>query len=438
MQVSIISKEGLEHKLKVVVPSSTIETKYQDKLKEVSKSAKIDGFRKGKVSSRMVEQRYGQSVRYEVIDNVMREALFSAIEQEKLNPAGRPTVESVKAEPGQDLEFEAVFEIYPEVSLKELAGKEIEKISAEVTDKDVDNVLEKLRKQRADWVEVDRAARSGDEVIIDFDGYANNEQIKNGKAENAPLILGSNIMIPGFEDGIIGAKAGDQLEVHVTFPVEYHEPSLAGKPAEFKIKVHQVREAKLPELNDEFAKNFGVREGGMEALKKDLRKHMTSELENLLKSRNKEKVFTAFLEANEVQLPKALVESELEALHASAHQHHHHGHDHDHHECKMTEEERTALLAPAERRVKLGLLVAELIKKHELKPDAERVRKLVEGLAGSYENPEEFVKWYYTDKKRMGQVEMMAVEDQALEKLLEGATVKVKEVNYDEAISRRD
>src|SRR3990167_196724 len=428
MQVTLAKADGLNRKLKIAVPSLEVETAYKKRLSEVSKTAKVDGFRPGKVPVKFLEERYGVSVRHEVIEKLIRDSLSKAVAQEKLKLAGPPAIEELKADPGQDLQYEADCEVYPEINLKELTGVEIEKVSAEITDRDMEEVLTKLREQRADWIEVKSAAKESQQVTMDFEGFMDDKPFEGGKAENVPLILGSNTMIPGFETGLVGVKAGDELEIKVTFPEKYHVEKLAGKPAIFKIKVHKVCEAKLPELSEEFAEKFGVKNGGVEKLKADIKKHMQFELNNAVKIRNKEQIFDKLLEQNLIELPKVLVEHEIKALHEMAHQQHHHDHDHD---CsKISEEEKAQLQKPAERRVRLALLVNEVIKVKSLKVNAEKVSELINEMAGNYENAEEFSKWYYNDRQRLAQIEAMALEDQVIDELLKSAKVIAKRLSY--------
>jgi trigger factor len=427
MQVSLETQEGLKRKITVTVPDEEIQKAYNKKIDGAMKSVKIDGFRPGKTPRKVVEERYGESVRRDIVNEVLQRTLFEAITEQKLNPAGSPVIESLAADEGKDLEYVASFEVYPEIELKDLSGLEIEKVASEIQATDLENLVEQLRKQRTEWNEVEREAKKDDQVIIDFDGSVDGEPVEGGKAEKVPLVLGSNSMIPGFEDGIIGAKAGDDLEVNVKFPDGYHEAKLSGKPAVFKIKVHKVNEAKLPEVNDEFLKQFGVKEGGIEKFKEDLKKHMTKELEAAVKVKNKNAVLEKLLEINKVEIPNALLEAEIEALHQQMHQQQGQAPEKDH---KLTDEERKHLEEPAKRRITLGLLIGEFIKKNELKPDADRVKTLIESMSSSYENPAEFVKWYYGDKQRLGQIEAVAMEDQAVEKLLETAKIVDKKMDY--------
>ncbi len=432
MQVVLATTEGLGRKFTITVPAEESKTKYQNRLKDAAKNAKVDGFRKGKVPVKLLEERYRPSVWHEVVDQLIKDTLPKAFEQEKLQPAGMPSVDSINGQPGEDFVYEASFEVYPEINLKELTDVEIEQVSAEVTDQDVENLLKKLQQQHANWVEVDRAAEEGDQVTIDFEGFVDGEAFEGGKAESVPLVLGSKTMIPGFEDGLVGAKAGDELELNVTFPKQYHAEKLAGKAAVFKTKVHKVCAPELPELDDAFAEKFAVKEGGIEKLKDDMRKHMQRELGNVVKSRNKEAVFNELLKLNEIEVPKALIENEMKNLHAVAHQqqgHQHHDHDHE-----LSEAEKQALYEPAKRRVRLALLINEVINAKEIKADSERVKALVEEMAASYDNPEEFTNWFYSDRQQLSQMETLALEEQVIEELLNSAKVNAKTLSYEEAI----
>jgi trigger factor len=430
MQVTLATTEGLGRKLTITVPSAKIEEAYNKQLGIASRKAKIDGFRPGKVPAKIIEERFGPSVRYEVVDKMIRETLPEAIKQENLEVAGPPSIESVKAEPQQDMEYEVMLEVFPAIELKSLEGKAVEKVESEIGEADIESVLNKVRQQHANWKEVDRAAKNDDQVTIDFEGFVDGEAFEGGKAESVPLVLGSKSMIPGFEDGLVGAKAGDDVELNVTFPEKYHAENLAGKAAVFKTKVHKVEEPELPELNEEFAEKMGVKEGGVEGLKADLKKHLEREVTNLVSAKNKESVFDALLEANAFDIPNTMVEQEMQAMHKQAH--HNHGGKHEDH--PLSEEEKKQLQEPATKRVRLALLVNEVIKTKELKADQDKVKALVESMAGGYDNPEEFTQWYFSDPQRMQQLEAMALEDMVIEELLKDADVTVKNLSYEEII----
>jgi trigger factor len=432
MQVSVEITEGLGRNLNIKVPAEEIDNKVNERVKEVAKTAKLDGFRAGKVPLKVVEKRYGGSIRQEILAKVLEASYIEAIKQEKLNPAGHPQIDVKTFEPGKPLEYVAKLEIYPEIKLVELDGAEIEQFKSEVADTDVEKVIKDLQKQQTEWTEVARAAKNEDQVIIDFEGFIDDKAFDGGKAEKNPLVLGSKSMIPGFEDGIVGAKTGDDLEVKVNFPKDYQSKDLAGKEAVFKIKVHKVSEPKLPELNNEFIKRFGIKEGGLDKLREKIRNNLKLELKSAIKIKNKSAVMDKLLEFNTVDLPKAAIELEMGRLHQQAMARYGDVKD----KKKLPQIPKEIFKEQAERRVKLGLIVAEVVKKHDIKFDDKHVRALVEDVSKGYDQPEQIIDWYYADKKRLEQFEMVAMEDGVVDKLLSSAKVKEKSLGVEEALNK--
>ena len=313
MQVSVETLAGLERKLVIDIPASDVEQEIAKRLDQVSRTARIDGFRKGKIPMRVIKQRYGQGVRQEVLGEQMQQGFIKAVTQEKMNPAGMPSVEPIVDEEGKDFQFAATFEIYPEVSVSGLENISVEKFATEVTDADLDNMIDILRKQQAKFAVSEAAAKDGDKVKVDFDGYVDGEAFEGGKAEGYDLTLGSKSMIPGFEDQIVGMKAGDEATIKVTFPAEYQSEALAGKDAEFKIKVHQVEASELPELNQEFFKLFGVESEDVESFRKDVRGNMERELKQAIQRNTKNQALEGLLEQNNIDVPAALVDQEIQS-----------------------------------------------------------------------------------------------------------------------------
>lgn len=431
MQVSLGPAEGLKRQVTVAIPAERVTESYKKKLNKIKQTAKLDGFRPGKVPNKVVESRFAASIQHEVVSELLRETLFEALREHDLTPAGMPNITDLKAEKGQAMEYIADFEVFPEIDLKILQGVAMEKIESEMVDADVDSILEKLRKQRAEWIDVERACQNEDQVLIDFDGECNGEEIKGGKGADMPLVLGSASMIPGFEEGIVGMKQDEEKIIDVTFPQEYHEENLKGKKAQFTIKVKKVSEAKLPELDDKLADVFGIKEGGLDAMKADMQKHMGVELENGLKMMNKMATFDKLLEINKFDVPQALIEQEMESMHKQAQQQ----------AAKkqgdvpaLTDEARKYLQEPASRRVKLGLLINEVINVKELKADPDKVKAMIERMAGSYENPQEFLQWYMTDKERVAQIESVVLEDDIAQILMDEADVTTKKMSYDDVM----
>ena len=426
MQVSVETTQGLERRLTITVPSDTVDSAVKSRLQQLAKTQRINGFRPGKVPVSVIKKRFGQAVRQEVAGDVMQQNFYQAVIQEKIQPAGMPKFELTKDEDGQDLEFVASFEVYPEVEVKGVSDIEIEKPVVEITDKDLDNMMETLQKQHASWKEVKRKAKKDDKVIIDFVGSIDGEEFEGGKAEDFALELGKDRMIPGFEKPLVGAKAGEEVTIEVTFPEDYHAENLKGKDAEFDIEVLKTEGPVLPEVNDEFAKLFGVEEGGVEALREEVSKNMTRELTSAVKAKVKEQVIEGLLESNEVELPSALVAQEVDVLRQQAVQRF--GGQVD--PKNMPQLPAEMFEEQAKRRVKVGLLLGEVIKTNELKVDEAKVEELIASAASAYEDPQEVIEYYKSNKELNQQMQNVALEEQAVETLLANAKVKDKKAKF--------
>jgi trigger factor len=431
MQVSVETTSVLGRRLIIQIPVEKVEEATENRLKTVAKKAKIDGFRPGKVPQKVIQERFGESARQEALNEILQSTLYEAIMQEKLVPAGQPEVKVTKFEVGKPLEYEVDLEIYPEIKLVKLDDAEVEQYNTDIVDADVDKVIENLRKQQVKWEDVDRPAQNDDQVTIDFEGFVDDKPFEGGKASATPLVLGSNSMIPGFEEGIVGAKAGDEIDVKIKFPEKYHSKELADKDAVFKIKVNKVSEPKLPELNDEFCTLFGVKEGGMEELRKKLRLSMEMQVKDAVQAKNKAALLDKVLELNKIELPKALVDREIDNLYASAIERMAPNMPAD----KRPDIPKDIFKDQAVRRVSLGLLMSEVVKEHELKSDPERVRELVESFSESQKDPKGFIEWYYADKKRLAQFEQVSVEEQVIAELIKSAKVKEKKISFDEVMT---
>jgi trigger factor len=429
MQVSVETLAGLERKLVIDIPASDVEQEIAKRLDQVSRTARIDGFRKGKIPMRVIKQRYGQGVRQEVLGEQMQQGFIKAVTQEKLNPAGMPAVEPIVDEEGKDFQFAATFEIYPEVEVAGFEKIEVEKFASEVTDADLDNMVDILRKQQAKFAVTDAAAKDGDKVKIDFDGYVDGEAFEGGKAGGYDLTLGSNSMIPGFEDQIAGMKAGDEGSIKVTFPAEYQSEALAGKDAEFKITVHQVEASELPELNQEFFKLFGVDSDDVESFRKDVRGNMERELKQAVQRNTKNQALEGLLEQNSIDVPAALVDQEIQRLQEQAFQQFGGGQ-----EFKPGMLPNELFQPQAERRVKLGLLINAAIEQLEIKADDAKVEALIEDMASTYQDPEQVKEYYKSNKEQRAQLEALALEEQVVETILEKAIVTEKDSSYEEVI----
>lgn len=431
MQVSVEATGGLERRMTVEVPKERIEKEVRERLQRLARTTRLKGFRPGKVPLKEVARRYGNEVRMEVIGELMQSTFYQAVAQEKLQPAGAPQIEPKSLDEGSDISYTATFEVMPEIELASFEGTKLEKTVAEVTDADVDKMLETLCKQRAEWTEADRAAQEEDRVTIDFKGTIDGEDFKGNEGKSVPVTIGSQRMIAGFEDGLVGAKAGDELTLDLTFPEDYAYKEVAGKPVQFVVKVHKVEESKLPEVDEEFAKGFGITDGGVEALRGEIRQNMERELEQAVKAKIKQQVMDKLLELNEIEVPKALIDHEAEVLAGQMRQQMHvpAGKQGPAIDASMFQDQ-------ARRRVTLGLLLSELIRKNELSVDEGKVREAVEKIAASYDHPDEVVKWYYADRKRLSEVESVVLEDIAVEWVLGQAEVSEVKSDFDAVMNR--
>ena len=427
MQVSVESTSALERRMTVGVPAERIETEVNKRLQQTASRAKVPGFRPGKVPMSVIRQRYEDSARQEALGDLIQATYYEAIVAQKLNPAGAPAVEPKVFEKGKDLEYVATFEVFPEIQLAGFDGLTIERQQADVQDSDVDNMLEILRKQNTRFEAVERAAENGDQLNIDFVGKIDGEAFAGGSAKGTPLVLGSGRMIPGFEEALVGVKAGEERVINPTFPTDYQNLDLAGKTAEFTITVNSVSAPQLPELNDEFFALFGIKEGGIDGFRAEVRKNMERELRQAIKSKVKNQVMEGLLAANPVEVPKALIANEVNRLRVQAVQQFGGNIQPDQLPAELFEEQ-------AKRRVVLGLIVAEVVKKTELKPDENRVRELIEEMASAYQEPQQVVAWYLKNEQQLNEVRSVVLEEQVVDTVLQQAKVTDKAVSYEEAV----
>lgn len=429
MQVSVETKEGLQRHLTITVPSEKIKTAVNTELRKIAKNRRFDGFRKGKVPLKMVENMYGDAVRNDVLGEVMRTHFIEAIVQEKMNFAGVPTFTPVDMETGKDMTFKASFEVYPDIKLKDLDKIEVVKPVAQVNDEDVTQMIETLRKQQSTWAEVETASTPDSRVTIDFTGTIDGELFEGGKADAFSLIMGQNRMIPGFEEGIVGKVAGDEFEIDVNFPEDYHAENLKGKAAKFDIKLHKVEAQELPELTEEFVKRFGIECGSVDDLKAEVRKNMERELKQAIKNRTKDQVIEGLLLNNDIDVPSALIEKEVDVLRQQAVK-------------RFGGDMKNAPQLPSDlfveqatRRVKVGLLISEVIESEELKPDEARVKAMIEEMASAYEDPKAVIAHYEKDKRLLDNMGNVALEEQAIDTLLAKAKVSEKEQRFAELMN---
>ena len=431
MQVSVETTSGLERQLTVTVPAERIDQDVNARVQQTARTARIDGFRPGKVPVKVIKKRYGAGIRAEVLEQVVQQSFYEAVQQEELMPAGTPGIELKNDKEGEDFQFVATFEVYPTVELADYSAVEVTKQTAQVTDADLEKMIDTLRKQQASWSAVERAAEDGDRVKIDFEGFIDGEAFDGGKGEGMDLVLGSNTMIPGFEAGLVGAEAGAEVELNVTFPEEYHAENLKGKPATFKVKVAAVEAQELPELNEEFFEKFGVSENSLEAFQTEVRKNMERELNQALKMKLKDQAFSKLIEVNSLDVPSALVDGEIDNLRRQAIQQFA-GPNAPEMDLNMLPKEMFE--EQAKRRVAIGLLVQEVIAANELAADEDRVRAMVEELAETYQEPQQVIDWYYENEEMLSQVKNLVLEDQVVDHLLASATVTEEEVSYEDAL----
>ena len=416
MSISIETLEGLQRRVTITVAADKIEAAYKEQLKGYAKNARVDGFRKGKVPHSIIEQRFGVAARQEVLSDEMQRAFFDAVIAEKINLAGRPTFIPNNYQPGQEFSFSVTFEVFPEVELKGLENIEVEK---------PDKMVDVLRKQQATWTESQEAVKAEDRVTIDFVGSVDGEEFEGGKATDFVLAMGQGRMIPGFEEGIVGHKAGDQFDIDVTFPAEYHAENLKGKAAKFAITLKKVENIVLPELTEEFVKKFGNAKS-VEDLRAEIKKNMQRELNNAITARVKNQVINGLIAQNDIEVPAAAVAEEVDVLRQQAVQ-------------RFGGKPEMAAQLPAElfeteakRRVQVGLLLSTVIGSNELKVDEARVEAMIADIASAYEQPAEVVEYYAKNRQLTENIRNVVLEEQAVDAVLAKAKVTEKAMSFDE------
>ena len=425
MSISIETLEGVQRRVTIIVAADKIEAAYKEQLKGYAKNARVDGFRKGKVPHSIIEQRFGVAARQDVLSDEMQRAFFDAVIAEKINLAGRPTFIPNNYQPGQEFSFSVTFEVFPEVELKGLENIEVEKPVVEITDADLDKMVDVLRKQQATWAESQEVAKAEDRVVIDFVGSVDGEEFEGGKATDFVLAMGQGRMIPGFEEGIVGHKAGEQFDIDVTFPAEYHAENLKGKAAKFAITLKKVENIVLPELTEEFVKKFGNAKS-VEDLRAEIKKNMQRELNNAVTARVKNQVINGLIEQNDIEVPAAAVAEEVEVLRQQAVQ-------------RFGGKPEMAAQLPAElfeaeakRRVQVGLLLSTVIGSNELKVDDARVEAMIADIASAYEQPAEVVEYYAKNRQLTENIRNVVLEEQAVDAVLAKAKVTEKAMSFDE------
>jgi len=435
MTVTVETLEKLERKITLTLPADVIQTEVSNRLKRLARDVKMDGFRPGKVPMNVVAQRYGYSVHYEVMNDKVGEAFAVAANEAKLRVAGQPRITEKEGAPEGQLAFDAVFEVYPEVKINDLTTAEVEKVSAEVDEAAIDRTVEILRKQRRTFAQraQDQAAQDGDRVTINFEGKIDGEPFEGGKAEGFQFIVGDGQMLKEFEDAVRGMKSGESKTFPLAFPADYHGKDVAGKTADFLVTVNKIEAANLPEINADFAKSLGIAEGTVEGLRADIRKNLEREVKFRLQARNKAAVMDALIAVAELDLPKSVVQAELDRMVEGARADLKQRGVKDADKAPIPEE----LFRPqAERRVRLGLIVAELVRANELYAKPEQIKAHIDELAASYEKPADVVRWYQGDNRRMAEVEAIVVENNVAEFVLSKAKITDKALAFDELMAQ--
>ncbi len=438
MQVTSEAVSGIARRLNVSVPTSRVNEQFEARLKRTAKTAKINGFRPGKVPLNVVRREYGAGIYQEVVNDVIRDTVFEAIQQEKINAVGMPNIDKVENKEDA-LVYEATVEIYPEVEVKAFDSLEIERKASEVNDKDVDQMIENLQKQRQTWAETKGMAKKDMQVTFDFEGTVDGEKFEGGTAEDFKLVVGSGRMIPGFEDGIVGMKKGEEKVIDVTFPEDYQAENLAGKAAQFKITVKLVEKPKLPEIDAEFLKTFAVtEEEGVEKLKADVRKNMDREVKNGLRNQVKSATFDALVAANDVEIPSAMLAQEIDRQRQQMIQ-------------QFTQQfgaqgaqSFDSSMLPddlfkeqAEKAVKLGVLVSKVLADAKIEVDPARVEAYIDDMASSYEDPTEVIEYFKNDKQQRAQIEAVVLEDQIVDHILASAKVTDTAISYEDLLKEQ-
>lgn len=428
MQISVEKSSNLERRLTVEVPEERIEEQVDSRLQNLRKSVRIDGFRQGKAPLKVVRQRFGERVRAEIVGEMLQSTIAEAMTSEDLKPAGQPVIDPVSSAPGKGLTYTATFEVYPEIELVPVDKLEIEKFNCEIGEKDVDQMIERLREQNREWLAVERPSQEGDQLNINFEGTVDGESFDGGSGDGFDLMLGTGTMIEGFEAQLIGKSAGEQVEMDLQFPEEYRNEDLAGNPVRFEVTVNKVSEPVLPVVNDAFMEKFGTKDADMSKFRTEVRENMEKERERALRQRLTNEVLEKIGAANDVDVPASLVKGESQRLGQQIAQ-----------EFTMRgvnpavagEELAGALKQRAENRVKLGLIMAEIIKTADLKAHPEKVREMIENMASSYEDPAAVVKYYYDHPEQLQQVEGTCLEEEAVNWIAERAILTETRISFD-------
>ncbi|MEN9688394.1 MAG: putative trigger factor [Pseudomonadota bacterium] len=435
MAVNVETLEKLERKITLTLPTSVIQNEVNTRLKKLARQVKVDGFRPGKVPMNIVAQRYGYSVHYEVMNDKVGEAFNQAANEAQLRVAGQPRINEKEQPSETEMAFDAIFEVYPEVTIKDLSAVEVERVTTEVTDAAIDKTVDILRKQRRSFAQraMDVAAANGDRVTVDFLGKIDGEPFDGGRAEDFQFIIGEGQMLKEFEDAALGMKSGESKTFPLTFPADYQGREVAGKTADFMVTLKKLEAAHLPELTDELAKSLGVAGGSVEALRADIRANLEREVKFRLLGRNKQAALDALVAQAELDLPKSIVQSELDRMTEGAREELKQRGIKDADKAPIPED---VFRPQAERRVRMGLVVSEVVRMHKLQATPDQIKAHVEELAASYEKPSEVARWYYSDNRRMAEVEAIVIENNVTNYVLSLVKVKDKNISFDELMGQ--
>ncbi len=434
MQVSIETTSGLERRLTVGVPADRVDGAVDQRLREAAQNVRLPGFRPGKVPMRVMKQRFGAGVRQEVLGEVISQSFQEAVQAENLRPAGQPTIEPKSLDAGKDLEFTAIFEIFPTITINEVSGFEVNKPTADVTDDDINEIIGIFRKQQGSLEVIDRAAEDGDTVVIDFIGTRDGEEFDGGSGEDLDLELGSGRMIPGFEEGVIGMSAGDEKTLELTFPDDYQKEELQAAQVKFKITAKAVKATELAPLDDALFESYGVTGGGEAVFRAEVQKNMERELRNAIQNHVKQQVMDAIIAAHEdLDIPSALIGQEIDTLRSQMFQQFGGQPNQDMDLKSILPDDM--FKEQAGRRIKLGLLLSEMITQFDLQADSAKVKEAIEDIASTYQEPEEVINYYYSENEQLAQVESRVLEDQVVDKVLEGAVMTEVVCSYQEALA---
>ena len=434
MQVSVETTGPLERSVTVDVPEERISSAVEERLKSMTRTSKIQGFRPGKAPLRVIKQRYGPQVRREVVEKLVSSSFYEAVTQEELRPVGAPLIDPLREEVGAGLSYTATFEVMPEFELSPVEDMEIEKPACNITDANVDEMIERLRLQRRDFQVVERAAQEGDRINVNFQGRVDGETSENLSSENTDIEIGEKMYMEGLEEGLIGASAGESLKLNLTFPEHYNNEELAGKPVVFDFQVNHVAEAVLPELDAEFFKAFGVHDDDEEKFRLEIRQHMEREVEVAARTRFRDSIMQALYEANEIDVPNTLVNAEFKRMQEMF--------VNDMKQRGISSEvfskvaDSAELKSTARRQVALQLLTAQIISSQNLRANPEKVRGIIEKRAQSYEDSAALINWYYNDKQRLSEIESLALEDEVINWISTRGKVKELSLPFDELMNK--